>query len=116
MKNHPWEIIFKYAAMLSEKNIKETSSRVRSENKRSAKEAIGTHPEYIIKKVLEFGDIELLSQELTDSTRIQRYHRKINALWKELFSEGVFPYRSSPDLKESEKLEDLKQIFTFMYH
>lgn len=113
MKNHPWEIIFKYAAMLSDKD---TSSRARSENKRYAKEAIGTNPEYIIKKVLEFGDIELLSQELTETGRIQRYHRKINALWKELFSDGVFPHRSSSDLKESEKLEDLKQVFTFMYH
>lgn len=116
MKNHPWEIIFKYSAMLTDATNEKNPARTRSENKRFAKEAIGTHPEYTIRKILEFGDIELLSQELTNTRKIQSYRRKINILWEELFSKGVFSHRVSSDLTENEKLEDLKQTFTFMYH
>ena len=116
MKNHPWEIIFKYAAMLASNTGGSNFSGIRAENKRNAKNAIGNQAEYIIKKVMEFGDIEILSQELTSDNKIRKYHNKINALWNELFAENVFPYRSASDITEKEKLYDLKQVFTYMYH
>lgn len=116
MKNHPWEIIFKYAAMLASNTGGSNFSGIRAENKRSAKKAIGNQAEYIIKKVMEFGDIEILSQELTSDNKIRKYHKKINALWNELFEENVYPYRDSTDIAVKEKLEDLRQVFTYMYH
>ena len=116
MKNHPWEIIYKYAAMLAANSGEESSSSIRSENKRNAKEAIGKQAEFIIERILEYGDIELLSQELTSDYKIRKYHKKINDLWSELFSEDLFPHRTLSSTSEEEKIEDLRNLFTFMYH
>ena len=116
MKNHPWEIIFKYSAMLANDMNDDNSLSIRSQNKRSAKDAIGNQPEYIIKKIMEFGDIELLSQELTNDYKIRKYNRKINGLWKELYLKNVFSHRNSTDIRVEEKLDDLNRVFTFMYH
>ena len=116
MKNHPWEIIFKYAAMLSKNTGAKKESIIRADNKLRAKAAIGKRPEYIIKKVMEFGDIELLAQELTSDDKLRKYHKKIDRLWNELFLGNVFPGRDPLGITEKEKLEDLNSVFTYMYH
>ena len=114
MKNHPWEIIFKYAAMLGSNT--DDGFRIRIENKRYAKEAIGSQAEDIIHKIMEYGDIEILAQELTGEHKIRNYYKKIDVLWSELFLKNIFPHRDSLNIAVEEKLEDLSHLFTFMYH
>lgn len=116
MKGHPWEIIYKYAALLAAHKTKKSYIAMRTENKRCAKNAVGNHPECIIRRVTEFGDIELLSQELGSDDKKRRYSRKINRLWNELYNEGLFSDRNPAETSDTEKLDDLRGKFTFMYH
>jgi len=116
MKDHPWEIIYKYSAMLARDIDDENASHAVSKNKKSAKTAVGSHPGNIIRRVLDFGDIELLSQELHSDSKLQKYHRSINALWSDLYKDGLFLQRNPEDTTVEEKLVDLKHLFTYMYH
>ena len=114
MKNHPWEIIYKYSALLAiDEDMPEAYITVKEENKKAAKAAIGTQPEDIIRKIIQYGDIEMLSQELNNQRKINNYHRKVRNLWTELCKDGIIQEKQSSD---EEKVKDLQNVFTYMYH
>jgi len=115
MNGHPWELIFKYAAMLVPYAYFENGEAVRSDNKQLAKAAVGPQPGFIIEKIMEYGDIEILAQGIDKSWRAHMNSR-INKLWSSLVLNGAIIQDETKQISTEEKLQELKTLFTYMYH
>ena len=117
IKDHPWEIIFKYSAMLEKYGSEKARATLSNgENKKAAKKTVGDHPEYIIDKVLKYGDIEYFSQDLNTEWKVKTYERKVNALWMELYKEGKIQAEKPDQVSFDVKEDNLKRLFSYMYH
>jgi len=115
LTGHPWEIIYKYAALLE---AYDTDGKYDSSNRRNIKESVRTQKEFIIDRIIDYGDIEYKKQRIVmypdHNNYDKEYEKSVLALWKTMvLSKCVF---DKPEASISEKEEILSSCFTYMYH
>ncbi len=117
IKNHPWEIIFKYAALLEEYD----KSAIAGKNIKLAKEAVKECHIEVIDLILRYGEIEYREDRISHGHKNQNsqesLERRINELWNLIKKQENVPLKwTSKDGDATFRREKMGKIFTFMYH
>ena len=119
MKGHPWEIIYKYAAMLE---LYYQEGRNTTNNRKNIYESVKNEKEFIIDRIIENGDIEYMEERINradmDPERKKRVflekNRKINSLYEKLVEHGCIETDDGCDIEEKRRKK--KKKMSYMYH
>lgn len=113
INGHPWEIIYKYLALISCKcddNIK-SEAYIRL----SEKILVKNHdmPEALLNAIIAYGRLEYL--ECSDSTTDKEINKAMDLCWGEIRNISL---KLDKDYKDTSKRtrDNLRQLMTYMYH
>ena len=115
LTGHPWEIIYKYAALLE---TCDTETKYDRSNRRKIKESVRNEKAFIIDRVIDFGDIEYKKQRMQlfpdQPNYVKDYEKSIVALWKRMVDNNCIIGDAEASVSEIEEI--LSNYFTYMYH
>lgn len=112
---HPWEIIYKYSALLEAYDS--DPKQYHGENIRKSKQAV-PFKEFIIDGIIEYGELEYRKQKAElhpENDRLREaYEKKASQLWKNM---AKYDFVKMDDAETiSDKVDILSKKFTYMYH
>ena len=113
MNGHPWEIIYKYLAMIARARKEDYKANTYMEKASRILDEDGNSPEGLLQAIICFGKYEYAN------TALRKNHENIRLLqkqcWNEIlsFSSAASRRYKNPDKQTSENLE---KLMTYMYH
>lgn len=115
LTGHPWEIIYKYAALLE---AYDGETKYDRSNRRKIKESVRAEKAFIIDRVIDFGDIEYKKQRMQlypdQPNYVRDYEKSIAALWKKMVDNNCIIENAKASIPKKEEI--LSRCFTYMYH
>lgn len=111
---HPWEIIYKYASLLS---IYYGDMKLAAQNKKLIHEAIRQNQSIYFKCIVEYGNIEYYREKLKadkdNAATKEEYNEAINNLWYYMHDNHLIDGKSGSIRQKENKLN---QLITYMNH